>query len=185
MRRYLCLLPLALMLTGCMGSNQELEESLALRSKILGANTVTFEAEISADYGDRVEEFSMECRTDSAGKLRFTVSEPEEISGISGSVAGEAGTLEFDDTVLAFPLMAQERISPVSGPWLMMKALRTGYITACAREGEALRLTVDDSYADDALTLEIWIEGDEVDCCEIAWRGKRALAMEIESFVIG
>ena len=173
------------MLTGCMGSDQELEEALTLRSKILGANTVTFEAEISADYGDRMEQFSLECRTDSAGKLYFTVSAPEEISGITGSVAGERGTLEFDDTVLAFPLMAQQRISPVSGPWLMMKALRTGYITACAREGDTLRLTVDDSYADDALTLEIWIEGDEVACCEIAWQGKRALTMEIESFVIG
>lgn len=184
MKKILCLLASMLMLTGC-SADAEMEAALAFRSKLLGAQSVTFEAEIRADYIDHVEEFTLNCRTDSAGALTFSVEEPEEISGITGTVAGEEGTLTFDGTVLAFPMMADDRLSPVSGPWVMMKALRTGYITACAREGELLHLTVDDSYADDALTLEIWLEEDQVKACEIAWQGRRQMTMEIEDFLPG
>ena len=177
------LIPIVL-LTGCTMGREEMEEALAFRSSILAAESVRFEAEISADYIDRIEEFDLACETDSAGALTFRVTEPEEISGITGTVAGEEGTLTFDETVLAFPLLADERLSPVSGPWVMMKALRSGCITAVVREGETLHLTVDDSYGDDPLTLEIWIEGDEVDGCEISWRGRRQMTMDIGDFTI-
>ena len=178
------LIPVVL-LTGCAMGKGEMEEALAFRSKILGAESVRFEAEVSADYIDRMEEFDLACEADAAGALTFRVTEPEEISGITGTVTGEEGTLTFDDTVLAFPLLAEERLSPVSGPWVMMKALRSGYITWVVREGEKLHITVDDSYADDALTLEIWIEGDEVDACEIGWKGRRQMTMDIGDFRIG
>lgn len=185
MKKILCLLASMLLMTGCMGVDEEMEQAIALRGRILGAQSVSFEAEICADYIDWVEEFSLSCRTDSAGALTFRVTEPEVISGITGTVAGEQGSLTFDDTVLGFPLLADDRLSPVSGPWVMVKALRSGYITAVVREGEKLHLTVDDSYAEDALTLEIWLEGEEVDCCEIAWQGRRQMTMEIENFRIG
>lgn len=184
MKRLMFLPVLMLALAGCTSTNAEMEEALAFRSAVLGAQSVAFQAEIAADYIDHVERFSLNCRTDSAGALTFQVAEPEEISGITGTVAGEEGTLTFDDTVLAFPLMADERLSPVSGPWMMIKALRSGYITACVREGELLHLTVDDSYSDDALTLEIWIQGKEVEACEISWQGRRQMTMEIEDFSI-
>ena len=183
-RIFWTLIPLVL-LTGCSLGEGEMEEALAFRSRILGAAGVRFEAEISADYIDRIEEFDLSCQTDSAGALTFRVTEPEEISGITGTVTGEEGTLTFDETVLAFPLLADDRLSPVSGPWVMMKALRSGCITAVVREGEKLHITVDDSYADDALTLEIWIEGDGVDACEIGWKGRRQMTMDIGDFRIG
>lgn len=185
MKRILWTLIPVVLLTGCAMGKGEMEEALAFRSKLLGADSVSFEAEISADYIDRIEEFDLACETDSAGTLTFRVTEPEEIAGITGTVAGEEGTLTFDDTVLAFPMLDDDRLSPVSGPWVMMKALRSGYITAVVREGEKLRITVDDSYADDALTLEIWIEGDEVDACEIGWKGRRQMSMDIGEFHIG
>lgn len=185
MKRILWTLIPIVLLTGCTMGGNEMEEALAFRSRILGANSVRFEAEISADYIDRIEEFDLSCETDSAGALTFRVTEPEEIAGITGTVTGEEGALTFEDTVLAFPLLADERLSPVSGPWVMMKALRSGYITAVVREGEKLRLTVDDSYGDDPLTLEIWIGGDEVDACEIGYRGRRQMTMDIGDFMIG
>ena len=185
MKRILWTLIPVVLLTGCAMGKGEMEEALAFRSKLLGADGVSFEAEISADYIDRIEEFDLNCETDSAGTLTFRVTEPEDIAGIPGTVAGEEGTLTFDDTVLAFPMLVDDRLSPVSGPWVMMKALRSGYITAVVREGEKLRITVDDSYADDALTLEIWIEGDEVDACEIGWKGRRQMSMDIGEFHIG
>lgn len=173
---------LALVLTGCSAGQAELEEALAFRSGVLGAGSVTFDADITADYTDRVERFSLQCRADSAGAVGFTVTAPEEISGITGTVAGQQGSLTFDDTVLAFPLLARERLSPVSGPWVMLQALRSGYIISCVREADLLHLTVNDSYEEDALTLEIWLRGREVAAAEIAWRGRRQMTMEIRNF---
>lgn len=185
MKKILCLLASMMVMTGCTMGKSEMDEALAFRSRILGANSVRFEAEITADYIDRVEEFDLACETDSAGALTFRVTEPDEISGITGTVTGEEGTLTFDETVLAFPLMDDGRFSPVSGPWVMMKALRSGYITAVAREGEMLRITVEEHYDEDALTVDIWLEGEEIDSCEISWRGRRQLTMELGEFSIG
>lgn len=164
--------------------NRDMEQALAFRSRLLGASAVTFDARITADYGDHVEQFTLGCRTDEAGALAFTVLHPAGISGITGTVAGQQGSLTFDDTVLAFPLLAQDRLSPVSGPWVVMQALRSGYITSAGREGELLRLTVNDSYAEDPLTLELWLSGDTVTAAEIGWRGMRQLTLCIENFTI-
>ncbi len=38
-----------------------------------------------------------------------------------------------------------------------MKTLRSGYITSAGMDGGRLRLTIDDSYEDDALHLDIWL----------------------------
>lgn len=183
MKRMFCL-ALAFFLTGCAPGSEEMEEALALRSAILGANSVRFSAEITADYIDHAEQFTLECATDSAGALSFRVEEPEEIQDITGTVTGEQGTLTFDDTILAFPLMADDNLSPVSGPWVMMKALRSGYIQSCAKDGKMLHITASDSYSGDALTVEIWVEENQVVSAEIAWQGRRQMTLRIEDFSI-
>jgi hypothetical protein len=183
LKKVICLLALVV-LAGCAPGNGAMEQALQIRSDLLGATQVSFDAKVSADYIDHVEQFTLRCQVDEAGAVRFEVIHPAAISGITGSVAGQQGTLTFDDTVLAFPLMAQERLSPVSGPWVMMQALRSGQITACAEEDGLLHLTVDDRYGEDPLTLEIWIRGDAVAAAEIAWRGMRQMTMELEQFTI-
>lgn len=185
MKRILLLPVLMLALAGCSAGNGEMEAALELRGRCLGAQSICFRAQIAADYIDSVEEFALDCTVDSDGAVSFSVSSPEDISGITGQVRDRQGALTFDDEILAFPLMADERLSPIAAPWLMIKALRSGYISACVQEGEKLHITVDDSYADDALTLEIWAAEGSVEAAEIAWKGRRSLSMEIEDFTIG
>jgi len=176
---------LLVFLLGCSGADPEMEEALQLRSRLLAAASVSFEAQVGADYIDAVGEFALDCAFDGTGRMTFTVREPEDIAGIAGSCTGTEGAVEFEDTVLAFPLMADGRLSPLAGPWVLMKALREGAITAVGREGELLHLTVDDSYADDALTVEVWIGDGSVEEAEIAWEGRRCLTMEVDDFTIG
>ena len=182
MRKIFPMLVLGLLLCGCT-RDKGMEEALAVRSRLLSSGC-SFRCEITADYIDHYEEFELECVAEADGSVSFTVLEPESISGIRGTVSGTDGTLEFEDLVLAFPLMADERISPVAAPWLLVNTLRSGYITASVREGELLHLTIDDTYAEDALTLEVWVEEDgQIDGCEIGWRGRRLLTVEVEDFV--
>ena len=180
MKRFLPLL--LVFFWGCSGPDPAMEAALELRSRCLGAGQITFEAEICADYITSIEQFTLECAFDATDTMTFTVAEPEEISGIRGTVSGTEGTVGYDDTVLGFPLLAEGRLSPVSGPWVLMKAIRSGAIIAAGREGEKIHLTIDDSYADNALTVDVWLEEGAVTEAEIAWEGRRCLTMSLDDF---
>ena len=125
MKRIVGILMLLVLLTGCAGGNSKLDRAMALRAKMLSQG-VSFDAEILAVLGDKSYTFVMNCRTDTQGNMTFTVARPETIAGISGSISASGGKLTFDDTVLAFPLMAEGQVTPVSAPWILVKTLRGG-----------------------------------------------------------
>lgn len=177
------LLPLFLVfLVGCTGPDPAMEAAVQLRTKCLSAQTVSFRVDIRADYITAYEDFSLQCQADRDGNLTFRVLEPEDIADIRGTVRGTEGTVEFDDTVLAYPLLADGRLSPVSGPWVLMKAIRSGCIIAAGQEGDGVRVTIDDSYADNAMTVDIWLEEGQVEQAEIAWEGRRVMSMTFDDF---
>ena len=115
--------------------------------------------------------------------MTFTVQQPEAIAGITGTVSATGGKLTFDKEALAFEWMADGQITPVAAPWVLMHTLRSGYLTSCGREGEILRMAIDDSYADDALHLDIWLdEQDLPKYAEILWQGRRILSIKVKNF---
>ena len=179
MKRFLPLL--LVFCLGCSARDPAMEEALALRSRCLSGK-VSFEAEVRADYITNIESFTLDCTFDENGEMTFRVSEPDDIEGIRGTVSGTEGTVVFDDVVLGYPLLAQGRLSPLAAPWVLVKALREGCIVAVGREGELLHLTIDDSYADNPLTVDIWLEDGKVEEAEIAWEGRRCVTMTVEDF---
>lgn len=185
MKRAGIVLVLLILLTGCSNASKEIERGMALRSKLLKAESCAFDAAITADYGDKVYTFAMSCEGDSQGNLTFTVSEPETISGITGSISDSGGRLTFDDTALQFDLMADDQVTPVSAPWIFLKTLRSGCITSACMEDGMLRLSIDDSYDEDALHLDIWLgSGDLPVRAEILYDGRRILSLDVTNFEI-
>ena len=156
---------------------------MAFRSRLLAAQGCQFRVRITADYGDALHVFSADCRGDSSGELSFCITQPETLSGISGTISDAGGKLTFDDTALSFPLLADDQLSPVSAPWIFLKTLRSGYLTSACLEEDLLRLTIDDSYEADALQLDIWMKEETVPIrTDILYDGKRILSLEIENF---
>ena len=169
-----------LLLTGCAGP--QTERATALRSRFLGEGCA-FDARITADYGAAVWEFSMQCKADRDGTVRFTVFEPEEIAGISGQVGENGSDLRFDGQALGFPLLADGQLSPAGAPWVLIKALRCGCIRTSTAAGEGLRLCIDDRYEDKAITLEIMTAEDDLPAeAEYFWEGRRILTLKLENF---
>ena len=157
---------------------------MELRVALLSSGC-SFDADITADYGDEVYNFSVTCEGDSDGNLGFTVTAPESIGGITGIIDQTCGKLTFDDTAVTFPLLADGQLSPVSAPWILLKTLRSGYLTAAGMEGEDLRLTIDDSYEEDALGLDVWLNGENQPIrADILYDGCRILAMKVSNFQI-
>lgn len=143
------------------------------------------EMDITADFGDSTYSFTLQCMADKQGNVRFSVIKPETISGITGVIDAEGGKLTFDEAALAFSLLADGEVSPVSAPWLFLKSIRSGYMTAAGTEGAYTRITVDDSYEDDALQLDVWLDTQGLPVqAEVIWQGRRVLSMRIRNFVI-
>lgn len=185
MRRTGVVLMLLLVLSGCAETNSELERGMALRSRLLKAEQVSFTADIAADYGDTIQLFSMDCVSDAKGNLTFTITAPETIAGITGSISDGEGKLTFDETALHFELLTDDQLNPASSPWILMKTLRSGYLTSAGMEEELLRLTIDDSYEDDALHLDIWLDDrDHPQRAEICYDGRTILTLTVKAFQI-
>lgn len=158
-----------------------MDKALAMRSAIEQAQGCAFRARITADYGDQIYVFVMDCQADSRGNVTFEVTEPEVIAGITGKLSADGGSLTFDDKILAIPMLTDDQITPVAAPWILMKTLRAGFITSAGKD----RVTIDDSYADDALTLDITLDDANMpSLAEIYWKNRRILTVEIVSFVL-
>ena len=185
MKRLLVLvLIVALLFAGCSNKTDDMDKFISLRNTVLKSKC-SFETSVTTDYGDTVTKFGLTCSADSAGDMALTVSDPQSISGISCRITGGKGQLTFDDQAVAFEMIADGQITPISAPWLFMKALRGGYVSACSNADPGSMVCVDDSFGDIAFSVDIWLD----DRClpraaEIIWNGKRIVSMEINSFVI-
>lgn len=184
MKRIGAIFIILLMLTGCSETQNRIDRAMELRSRLLRSGC-SFTAEVTADYGDKVYTFTLACSGDTQGNMTFEVAEPESISGITGTITGEGGFLTFDDAALQFDLLADDQVTPVSAPWILLKTLRGGYLTAAGDDGDLLRVTIDDSYEDDALQLDIWLDGENNPVrADILYDGRRILSLNIRDFQI-
>ncbi|MBQ7768465.1 MAG: hypothetical protein IJ403_06255 [Oscillospiraceae bacterium] len=171
-----------LLLTGCKGSEDSLDRAMALRNRVLREDGCSFTATVTADYGEQIYVFKMACKTDREGDLTFTVAEPATIAGITGKISGTGGAITFDDKVLAFQTIADGLVTPVTAPWLFMKTLRSGYLKDAAETEQGIEISIDDSYAEEALQLRIRTVEDLPASAEIFWQSRRILTITVENF---
>lgn len=173
-----------MLLGGCSQENAALKQGLEFRNRLLDAPGCTFTAKVTGDYGDMIHVFSARCRSDETGAVTFQLSEPDTLAGIAGTVSEEGGRLTFEDKALCFPLLTDEQLTPAAAPWILLKTLRSGYLTSACQEEDLLRLSMDDTYEEDALHLDIWMDESRLPVrADILYDGKRILSVEVDDFV--
>lgn len=175
-----------LFLFGCSGEPTQMGRGLAFREELLNGNGCTFTSRITADFGDKTYTFDLACQGNQDGSLSFTVLSPDTISGISGTLSAGGGKVTFEeDRAVAFPMLAEGELTPVSGPWILYNTLRSGFIATCGVEGELLRLTMQDSYEEGALQVDVWLSDENRPVtAEILWQGHRVLSIYVTDFQI-
>ena len=99
MKRIIPILLILVLLAGCAGARDTMDRAMALRSALL-AKGAEFDAAVTADYGDKTYSFGMHCRMEAQGKVTFSVTAPETIAGITGTVSASGGKLTFDGNAL-------------------------------------------------------------------------------------
>lgn len=185
MKRIVCLICMLVFLTGCHKTANSMDMALQLRQEINASEGCMFRARITADYGDACYTFLLDGQAAQDGSVAFGVTAPESICGITGSLAEEGGKLTFDDAALAFPMLADGQLSPISAPWIVMKALRGGYISSAGQMDNQVRLILVDNYKEEDLSVHIWLDESNMPrLAEIYHNGYRILTMELEKFEI-
>lgn len=183
MRRVVAAIVIVLTLFGCGRTDSGMKDAMGLRDTLLKSNGCSFDAVITADYGDDVYTFTMTCNADQDGAITFTVTDPESISGISGTIAEGNGKFTFDEQALLFQLLADDQISPVSAPWFFLRTLRGGYIRACEKKTDGLHMVVDDTYEEDAMQVDIYTDKNRIPIrAEMLYNGRRILSLDIQNF---
>lgn len=163
-----------------------MQHALYLRSKLLSSDRCSFDASVTADYGEVIYTFLLKCQCDANGDFTFTVAEPETISGITGKISSKGGQITFDDKALFFEEIAQGQITPVGAPWVLLNALKGGYIKGAGDADNGVLLQLDDSYAEKALHLNVNLDSNFLPSfAEIFYDGRRIMSIGIKNFIIG
>ena len=142
-RLWLCVPMIALLLAGCGRLEVSEAEQLALeiRGEYLALESCSAALEITADYGQRVYQFSMDAQVRGENAV-LTLTAPETVAGLTARWTGRKGTLEYDGLAVETGDMDPSGLNPVSAFPALLEAARSGYLTACALEedGAVLRL---------------------------------------------
>ena len=182
MRRILSLCLLIVLLTGCGGEDSLLAQGIAFRSELISRGGCSFHAQITVDYGQEIQCFAVECESDGDGEVTFCVKEPDTIEGITGKMDGQEGTVTYDGLQLAFPLLANDRISPVSAPALMVECWLREYILSAGETEGICRVSYEKKINEKDLLIDTYFENHIPISAELCYNGYRIVNIKITDF---
>lgn len=134
-----CVLMMTLLLTACRaGSGEESAENVAarLRAEYLALSGWSAEADITAEYGEKVFDFTVDVQWQREGETVVTVTEPELIAGITARIAEGETVLEYDGAGISLGLLNGDGLTPVSAVPALMDVILTGYMAESSWVGE-------------------------------------------------
>ena len=153
------LLPL-LLLTACGGGQKGEALALEVRARALEAVDCQMEAEVLADYGDRVYAYTLSFQWQQEGESRITVLAPDTIQGITAVIREGETKLVYEDTELDTGPLTKDGLAPLDALPALLTACREGYIAQADPEpwGEtpAVRVTYGEGGGAGAVQYRIW-----------------------------
>ena len=138
-------LMLTLLLTAC-GGEEERDPASELQAAYAGLAAATLEADITCHYDDETRTYTM-LGDYTPGSSTVTVLAPEDLAGISATVAEGELTLSYEDVSLDAGSYSAAAISPVAALPKLMEAAAAGYVSQQSveelEERSCLRLSCD------------------------------------------
>ena len=117
MRKLLLCVPMIMLLSACghapggVGPAEEL--ALTIRGEYAALSTWTAQAEITADYGQRVYEYAVAAEFDGA-QTRLTLTAPDTVAGLTAVLTEDSGALEFDGLWVETGPLDPEGLTPAA-----------------------------------------------------------------------
>lgn len=179
------LLALALTaLCACGGkTDAAMQQALDLRTALGAAGGCAFTAEVTADYGEKIYAYTMDCVCEAGAGARFTLRAPQTLAGISAEISADGARVSYEDTEVGFSTLAGGRLAPMQLPWLLADGWYSGRIRAAGREDGLVRVTCQLGYGEQALTLDTWLGEDGFPRkSTVSCDGQTLLTAEIQNF---
>ena len=162
------MMTLCLLLSACGGDEAEAQNAdelaLAIRTEYLAMEGCTARMEITAEYGDRVYQFTVGLGHVQGGETTLTVVEPEEAAGVTARISGEKAFLEYDGVSLETGPLDESGLSPVGAVPFLLRGAREGFMAESALEivgdTECLRMTCRDPEVPpgEGIELSLWFD---------------------------
>lgn len=141
----------ALLLSAC-GKSRGESEFRAFSERLTGLDSLSFTAQVRAEYEHKTARFGLSYEEDSQGG-RVTVLAPELIRGVSASVKPGSATLEYDSVVLDTGSLDSFGLSPLSSLPTLTRALKTGHVDSVWEEDGKTVVLLE---PDDHLRCTVW-----------------------------
>lgn len=161
-----------LLFNACAGGDGKEERFLSFREEA-AAGAITAAAEVCADYGGTVYDFTLRC-SGADGAYEVEVLSPENIAGIRARISGEGSELEFDGLILDTGDLTADGLTPVSALPTVLAAAAEGHVE---RLWEADGFLAAEIYLSDTDTLTLWLDSaDRPSAAEIVSGGALVLS---------
>lgn len=148
---------LLLLLCACGAGETSAQTPVSLRTGLKNAEGCSFIAAVTADYGEYIRQFTLECCC-SPDESILTVTEPDNAAGITAVVSGDQAAVSFGDTILAVEEFTTRRISPMAAPYILERAWSQGYISATGTDGARETVEYLLGYGSDELIITTYFE---------------------------
>ena len=151
------LLVLLLLLTGC-GGPSPMEEARRLQEMLAEATEIRLEADVTADYGERVYRFRLAMETLPEG-WRVRILEPENLSGVSAVSREGALKLEIENLILDTGDLSPAGLCPMNALPVAADAWKSGHLAEALYSGKEQNLSLCFDVSDDTRVQTLFVSG--------------------------
>lgn len=182
MRRVFCFFLLCFLCTACASEEELLSPAIEFRTELVQAGGCSFTADVTADFTDSIQAFSLDCTSDDADRVYMTVTAPETLAGITATATQDGGQITYDGMAMDFGLLANGNVIPAAAPAIIHTCWTGEYISSAGQEGELYRVTFEKDFDEKKLIVDTWFEKSIPICAEICYNGERIIKIAISNF---
>ena len=145
-----------LLLPGCGEREARLEEGFgALRQAVTAAQSIRFQAALTADYGDVSEDYTLAASYDGQETVVEVLS-PELIKGVKAHALRGETTVDFDGAILGAGPLDKEGLTAMSALPVMLDAMANAYVELLWWDGDYIAARL---YVGETSVLTLWLDG--------------------------
>ena len=176
-RKAIAALMISLLLLSACGHGAGERSFQTFRDTLTGS-LVTVTAQVHADYGDTVADYTLTCR-ELADGYDLTVIAPETAEGVGAHLRRGESTLTFDDILLPAGDLNAAGLTPLTALPYVVDAIRSGYVDLTWQEGG---LQVVQLITDDHTVVRLYLDGTVPQCAELSVDERSCLYCTVEQW---
>lgn len=127
-------LMMTLLLCSCKAEANAAQAALDIRSAMLASSLWELEANLRADYGEAVYDYTLQCHFTRSGPSTVTILSPNLIAGVTATVSDGGSSLSFEDVELDTGKLPNAQLTPMGALPAIAESWCTGYISSASYE---------------------------------------------------